>query len=807
MNFFSKLFTQEIIKGYKLEKEEKKFFAGTNKKWLIKQGIRTHDSKKVSIFILKKSNLDKNESVRQEMLKILIKEGKNLMKVRHPSFLKILEPVFEDPKQIIFVTERIENSIESALKKNFNFEDDIELKLNIKNILVGFDFLNNKLNTVHLNIAPENIFVISDGKWKIGGLCFLKTIFEDNFNNNSNFNKIDQCVIVKPNYVFSSPEHFTNINSHCDIFSFTLVLYQVFASINNKSNVLPEKINSQSEAKSFLRQILGLKKNFILEVFPEDLKLVVNNILKENNKVSIAELMNNSWFNDSRIKILNYMSEFLTKSEQQQKDFICSFYLFLEKFSIKIILNQIIPFLKGFMDNKNLRAYILSLFVLIIEKNILNSKTNREIIWPLIKNFFNSKHLNSHMLYVLIFYIENLITLATNEEIESLIYPFFLKCMICKHSKTQQLVLLRIQLIFNKVHKEDLKKKIFLKILTLLQKSDFEIVSLSLKFLINNIQNLEKEFLSNQMFDQLELFLKNEKKNYKIIIYDQIFDLITKMYEIEQKDNIDAIFKYLKLFLILLTESNISREVFRECYEMVQSLFKSIKRRESTLEHREICSIGEKFKYVSIFSTFKKNPIVSEDVLAIINNKNSNEFFLEEKNNSKKSDLEEKNQYKINNKINLKFKKKTIQDKFGKINFNQNNSDDKKFGLNFNKNSKKEKKNNFSNPTYDLDLIKIEKKNNFSNPNFVLDLTKKEKKNNFDLDLTKKEKSISNLDLFQNMKMGSKSKNNINALKINNDLYDEFDFGISNNTNKKINKKNMYFSSKKKDEDKEESFI
>ena len=744
MNFLSKLFNQEIIKGYKLEKDEKKFFGGTNKKWAIKQGIRTHDNKKVSLFLLKKCDLDKNESVRQEILKILIKEGKNLLKVRHPSFLKILEPVFEDPKQIIFVTERIENSIESALKKNNIFENDIELKLNIKNILVGFDFLNNKLNTVHLNIAPENIFIVSDGKWKIGGLTFLKTIFQDNFNDNSNFNKIDQCVIVKPNYVFSSPEHFTNINSHCDIFSFSLVLYQIFASINNKSNILPEKINSQSEAKSFLKQILGLKKSFILEVFPKDLKLVINNILKENNKITIAELMSNSWFNDSKIKILNYMNEFLTKSEQQQKDFICSFYIFLEKFSTKIILNQIIPFLKGFINNKNLRAYILSLFVLIIEKDILNSKTNREIIWPLIKNYFDSKHLNSYMLYVLIFYIEHLITLATIEEIENLIYPFFLKCLICKHSKTQQLVLLRIQFIFNKVQKEDLKKKIFLKILSLLQKSDFEIISLSFKFLIKNIQNLEKEFLYNQMFDQLELFLKDNNKNFKTTIYDQIFELITKMYEIEQKENIDAIFKYLKLFLILLTESNISKPVFKECYEMVQNLFKSIKRREITLEEKEICNVGVNFKYVSIYSTFKKNIISSEDVLAIINNKNPKDFNLEQNNN-----FDEKNDYKIKDKINIKFKKKDTHDKFGKISFNQNMGMKKKdFNFNHNLGTKKNDFINFNqdlNKKKDLNFNNLEKKNNFCNPNFVLDLTKKDTKN-------------SNLDLFQNMKFNPKKK-------------------------------------------------
>jgi SCY1-like protein 2 len=94
----------------------------------------------------------------------------------HPNVLKILEPFHEDSNVLAFVTEPVECTLAQILnqKREVPIRTDLtELKIILMELLEGVSYLNEKTNSAHLNLCPENIFVTPDGKWKIGGFGFL----------------------------------------------------------------------------------------------------------------------------------------------------------------------------------------------------------------------------------------------------------------------------------------------------------------------------------------------------------------------------------------------------------------------------------------------------------------------------------------------------------------------------------------------------------------------------------------------------------------------------------------------------------
>lgn len=85
MSWLQKIFNTELVKGYKLDKDDQGFLAGTNKMWKVLRGIRVKDNTKISFFILNKKKLPEN--YRLDIEEFFINESKNQIRIRHPSFL------------------------------------------------------------------------------------------------------------------------------------------------------------------------------------------------------------------------------------------------------------------------------------------------------------------------------------------------------------------------------------------------------------------------------------------------------------------------------------------------------------------------------------------------------------------------------------------------------------------------------------------------------------------------------------------------------------------------------------------------
>lgn len=243
MNIFSKImsnFSGEVIKGYKLSKELTDFKAGQNNLWTVQSAVRTSDNKKCSIMYVSKSEIvSLFPDTCEQIWLVLQSEAKNLLKLKHPSLLSVIDKVYEENDKIFLVVERISHSLATIFQEIYTinaefegefwdkFSDEDEVKINIKSLLEGIKFINKDLQNCHFGLSPENIFVEENSqKWKIGGFGLMR-----------NFGKLNMDEIyIKPNMYFISPEHFSELNNRTDLFSLGLILSKYFLYNSHMTN-------------------------------------------------------------------------------------------------------------------------------------------------------------------------------------------------------------------------------------------------------------------------------------------------------------------------------------------------------------------------------------------------------------------------------------------------------------------------------------------------------------------------------------------------------------------------------------------
>ena len=99
-----------------------------------------------------------------------------MTKFRHPSMLNLIEAPIEDKSVIAFVSEPVEYNLASLITdttKRDMIPSEVDLKCLVLELMECINFLHANAKTIHLNIAPEHIYVTKDGKLKVAGLNFI----------------------------------------------------------------------------------------------------------------------------------------------------------------------------------------------------------------------------------------------------------------------------------------------------------------------------------------------------------------------------------------------------------------------------------------------------------------------------------------------------------------------------------------------------------------------------------------------------------------------------------------------------------
>jgi len=452
---------------------------GPSNVWKIYRGTKKTNDVPISLFVLEKGKFEKELGAsKEEVFAAIRKEAKALTKLRHPSILNITEPLEEDAKLMCFATEPVEGSLRYILEnpaKTSMLPSELELKTQILELMDAIIFLHNNAHLVHLAISPENIYLTTTGRFKIAGFYFSQPLPDTNssITSNINFSIVSPSIKFIPNFAFRAPEVIRDNTAYAtsDSFSIGTFIYTLLYTEKNgkTSNFLD--LNECSNKRSYLDEIQRMdvaRMTSKLNEFPGNAFSLLQGLLaiNPNERTRLQDACNHPWFNDPRIKTLEYLDHMNEKEHQHKLQFLSGLVNVLEEFDSKVLVKRILPKLASYLVVDKLSPFVLPPIIKILEKEGLCSIADfYTAVWPCMEQMCKGKEISAQTLYLIIKNTNVWIKLINMQDFQSTVLLLYQKAIDCGVPKIQESTIEIIPMFAKKIEYATLKNMLLSRIL------------------------------------------------------------------------------------------------------------------------------------------------------------------------------------------------------------------------------------------------------------------------------------------------------------------------------------------------------
>ena len=314
-------------------------------------------------------------------------EFTNLQKLRFPLIVRVSKPV-EDIKGAIFAeTEPVQFCIGGLMEGAFAM-DELEIKLGLIQICEALNFVHSTAQMVHLNLSPWSI-VVCGGDWKLAGFGFAahqsappeKPLFDakPSTSAGSHSKQAPKSVgITSPSLDFSAPEvvFMNRVTSAADMFALGCLIYRLFwACTSEKDRIKPEvhhRIIASTDSVDVYRQQIEKLPTVSLAHVPAGLRPTLELLLSADpsKRPTAEEVLKTDYFNDTALKILQYLAHFNEHDDRDKAEFLKGLKLALSNlnsFSSKILRQKLLPPLLSELRNTILVPLLLPNIFAILE--------------------------------------------------------------------------------------------------------------------------------------------------------------------------------------------------------------------------------------------------------------------------------------------------------------------------------------------------------------------------------------------------------------------------------------------------------
>lgn len=505
----------------------------------------TFDKKKFESFCSK--NGLKNSKGSDEIYSRLRNEATNLARLRHPNFLRIVEPLYEGKSSLSFVTERVETCVRAkveadASRDSRSTRDHIPPELSplviqkgLLQVSEGLRFMHEDAKMVHMNLNLNTVFVDSFGDWKLGGCGYACEVAgaesRDFF--------IPQFDARYPRFVqinldYSAPELVLdkNLDFSADVFSLAclaITLYNFKSPIdsNNNYNNYEEDVKALG---SFLRKPNNTSKipPSLIEILP---KLLTR---YPTDRYPIQAILSANYFNSFLLKSLKFIDEFSGKTDEEIEAFIPQFIKIIPEFPFEILKNKILKVMISSLSHVNEAIMASLLHVIFLISAQLSSLDFCKIILPILSD--NEKlQQNSDVQKVVLEDLDIFLKNLNSKEIEKTILPFFFIMFDNAGApEVQENALFKCQKdILEKLDFPLIKNKIFPKICEVFTKT----TSLGVKIAAINalkelvVSGLDKHSVTDKLLGMLKAVKSRDPRVMMSML--SLYETLVKMLDVE----------------------------------------------------------------------------------------------------------------------------------------------------------------------------------------------------------------------------------------------------------------------------------
>lgn len=311
-------------------------------------------------------------------------EFTNLQKLRFPLVLRVSKPV-EDMNDVLFAeTEPVSASLGSLLDNRTSL-DELEVKLGLIQLCEALNFVHRTAQMVHLNLNPWSI-VLCEPDWKLAGFGFAtmaesplpRTYFDAQPATSAGShtqNSFKQTPITSPCLDFSAPEVvFVNkATSASDMFALGCLIYRLFwccksnPSRSEKDLHIIYASSNVDQYRSALEKMPTADLSHIPPAFRSSLELLLS--VDPTKRPTAEELLKSAYFNDTSLKILQYLAHINDHDDRDKAEFLKGLKLALGSitFSSIVLQTKLLPPLLAELRNTILAPLLLPNIFTVIE--------------------------------------------------------------------------------------------------------------------------------------------------------------------------------------------------------------------------------------------------------------------------------------------------------------------------------------------------------------------------------------------------------------------------------------------------------
>lgn len=520
-----------LLRDYNVEKEPH-LSGGFQNMWKIYKGTHKDRKQEVAIFVLDKKSLDKfSKDQKEEVLSVLKKEASSLVKFKIPSILSVVEVMLEDKGSLVYVTEPVQFTLSSWLEAGSISK--LEVKLLISQLCSVLTNLHDDVKVIHNSLNPDNIFVTAQGQIKLSGFGFS---IEDPSISGAEFKLNGNYPMAIPNLKYMAPEVVLDNKSYysSDIFSIGLVIYNALKLI--KGDTDRELLSVSGNTIDSYKRAYDVVENKITRLpFESDDNEIIYKTLNRipQNRPSIRELHNNSWFNDPKLKALRFIENLETNDASKNIEFLTKFPSILHFFDNRIIERRFLP---AFMTALKVEALITSTLPAVFA--ICESKDLKidfeQLVWPGLKVLFQMKQVPAAGLYFILSKLNFLAEKVSNSEFSKNMLNIICKALDCGVAKIQSVVLENLLFIIKKIDSLAFKNQIFPRLVNIVLNTSSSSIKIQiLKSFTSVYSLLDQNIINESLLNTLEKIRKADNNAEVCMCVVNIYEEIAKAVSVE----------------------------------------------------------------------------------------------------------------------------------------------------------------------------------------------------------------------------------------------------------------------------------
>lgn len=558
----------ELFKHYSADKTP--FLkCGYNNLWNVYHGTHKARKQQVCIFVLEKKNLKKVTKNTKEALVTIRKSASVLAKFKHPNILSLVEPLVEDKNCIGFVTERFNYSLNSWL--DFINPSKLEIKAVLIELCKSLIFLHEDAHVIHNNLSLDSVFIDENNQIKLGFMEFSVNdpaitgadITVDNILQNFSF--------LAPELIFDSKAYYTS-----DVYSIGLIAYYLLKYHKGEKDTTLLALSSNNTVegyKSFFNSNADNKLSK-LSFDIEDNELIRKCLIRApTSRPILKELIDHSWFNDPKLKALNFIEHLDQNDTTKNSEFLQKFPKIINMFENKIIEKRFLPALLNGLKNESLVVPCLPPIFAIAEKSDIKINFQNQI-WPGLKTLFALKSMPASGLYFLLSKVKFIGDHISNSEFTSTFLNVICKAMDCNVLKIQTVVSENLLCITKKIDSLSFKNQIYPRIISILTNTNSQSLKIQLLTSLKSLYTqLDQNIINENLLTNLDKIRKGDNSAEICMLISSIYEEIAKIVSVNSIAN-----KILPNLISILVSGNISKGNFDTLMQLVHKYLDRIKK-------------------------------------------------------------------------------------------------------------------------------------------------------------------------------------------------------------------------------------